>query len=538
MRTRPALLCGLLAALLWLWCAPQLVRRAIQPVPRRTLSLANKLRIVSPEQLEKVTLALRDEEVAAARPALETTNGAVVEYNALFWNINRASKTDQLGRMGAVLGAHGASLVAMSEVPWPLALFTERAMSWGYPYSLLLHTKLRRFNIGLMSKMPLTRAAEARGAPFFHGVLCATVAQSALTCCVTHLTPHAPADRLAEAYALLRLLQPVNDGPLLLLGDLNALSPHDAAMHVASDLARKLAGTSVWQKFSAAPSGGTIDYSVLRTLTSSSPSSSLADLQRAATAQPTVPTNRGGDPRHAAPMRLDYALANRRLRERCPQLSSQTVSDEEAGSLSDHFPVLVRKLCLGGAIERRAAGQRPRFGGQRPNVLDGVDTVSGTRAEAADDAVAAARAAPVGRDGAVWQHVPNDAEVGSDTTSTGPPRRHDGSNGSLSTPALTGRTFTGHTFTADARSQSTIACAGHSLYAALVAPTQVRSGFGTRDLWMLNSASPCPCTPHRTSPHLTVTQHRTSPRLASQYVATPFRHASTLAWTWRRMDPA
>ena len=55
------------------------------------------------------------------------------------------------------------------------------------------------------------------------------------------------------------------------------------------------------------------DYAPLQALTAAD---ALRDLHSGGT--PTVPTRRGGDPRHAAPMRLDYAHATPALLAICP----------------------------------------------------------------------------------------------------------------------------------------------------------------------------------------------------------------------------
>jgi len=150
---------------------------------------------------------------------------------------------------------------------------------------------------------------------------------------VTHLTPHSPAKRLSEAKALRRLLPA---GPTLLLGDLNALSQRDAAAHRATRLRDRLAASGSWQKFSV---GDELDYAPLQALTAAD---ALRDLHSGGT--PTVPTRRGGDPRHAAAMRLDYAHATPALLAICPGASAEPLTDERAGGASDHFPLLV-SLC-------------------------------------------------------------------------------------------------------------------------------------------------------------------------------------------------
>ena len=108
---------------------------------------------------------------------------------------------------------------------------------------------------------------------------------------------------------------------------------------MASKSASKFAadGTGV------APSvnGYRIDYAVLSVLTRDA----LIDLLPPGSLLPTVPTpKRGGDPRHVAPMRLDYALGSRALLARCPHAQARVLREADAGELSmqvlttAHFP--------------------------------------------------------------------------------------------------------------------------------------------------------------------------------------------------------
>ena len=58
----------------------------------------------------------------------------------------------------------------------------------------------------------------------------------------------------------------------------------------------------------------------------------------------SVPTALKADAMHAAAMRLDYAMANSVLAERCA-VSSWLVRDAETDRLSDHYPLLTDISC-------------------------------------------------------------------------------------------------------------------------------------------------------------------------------------------------
>ena len=167
----------------------------------------------------------------------------------MHWNINTAAEPDRLAEIGAVIRTHAPALVGLNEVALGPSAFARAAKAWGFAHSLLLKRDgPHRFNLGLMATSPLERHPSTTASPFFHGVLCARLpAWHGAHACVTHLTPHSPAKRLSEAKTLRRLLPA---GPTLLLGDLNALSPRDAAAHRASGLRDRLAASGSWEKFS------------------------------------------------------------------------------------------------------------------------------------------------------------------------------------------------------------------------------------------------------------------------------------------------
>jgi len=88
-----------------------------------------------------------------------------------------------------------------------------------------------------------------RGPPFHHGYVLVRVGGVRL--CVTHLSPFSAAHRLREAHALLALERAASPRRgFVLVGDLNSLSPLDAAEHAASGLLATLsADAGLTRKF-------------------------------------------------------------------------------------------------------------------------------------------------------------------------------------------------------------------------------------------------------------------------------------------------
>ena len=271
-----------------------------------------------------------------------------------------------------------ADVVCLCEVPWSTTVAAKVAASWGYQHLQLLSARTRRFNLAILSKYPVVRVAEAKpgDSPFFHGVLCVSLPSlDHIVVCVTHLTPHEPRKRLAEARALRDDVVPKAQRaarlnrmpPVMVGGDFNALSRQDESMYARIGMADRLAQNSaMWRKLSV---DHQLDFGVLDAMTSERKTASanedrqdhvFIDLQRGAVGDVlshSVPTERGGDPRLAYKMRLDYVFASRALVEHCPaDTASHVLSDAEigAGALSDHYPIEAR-LCVSGERARATA---------------------------------------------------------------------------------------------------------------------------------------------------------------------------------------
>jgi endonuclease/exonuclease/phosphatase family metal-dependent hydrolase len=122
------------------------------------------------------------------------------------------------------------------------------ARSWGLQYSILLETSTG-YHLGVASRVPIELEHAMRGPPFHHGYVLVRVGGVRL--CVTHLSPFSAAHRLREAHALLALERAASPRRgFVLVGDLNSLSPLDAAEHAASGLLATLsADAGLTRKF-------------------------------------------------------------------------------------------------------------------------------------------------------------------------------------------------------------------------------------------------------------------------------------------------
>jgi endonuclease/exonuclease/phosphatase family metal-dependent hydrolase len=187
--------------------------------------------------------------------------------------------------------------------------------------------------VGVLSRWPI-ESALTLGRPFHHSLLQLRIA--GLQLWIAHLTPVDVASRQVEAdwIAAAARSSPSADAPLLLVGDLNTLSPLDEAAHRRSGLRERLqAEPALRRKFLR--DDGEIDRAPLQTLHAAG----LTELRLPDVDQVSVPTPWNRDPAHAAPMRLDHALANRALLDRGAR--ARIECGEAVAQLSDHYPLVI-----------------------------------------------------------------------------------------------------------------------------------------------------------------------------------------------------
>ena len=251
----------------------------------------------------------------------------ILQYN--IWNGCR-DDPDRLARLGAWLGEHAYDVVGLNELDgWdaPPGL-PGRGRAWGYPHAALGPTGHSTSLLGVLARHPI-RVLGTHTHPFHHGVL--HVAIRGVQYLITHLTPVDAAGREREAAALAALAAG-HAGPVVVMGDLNTLSPLDAPAHAAAGLAAVLQeDATLRRKFLTAD--GLIDYRPMRRLLAVG----LHDPGAAVAGDYTVPTPVNDDTTHAARMRLDYVLVNAALLAHAPTV--RTLRGREVDALSDHYPV-------------------------------------------------------------------------------------------------------------------------------------------------------------------------------------------------------
>lgn len=326
----------------------------------------------------------------------------------LHWNIKMP--VWDAGRWQHVAGylrSTDADVVGFNELWASEGEFAERVRSVGFAFACYLRSSDGRFNIGLAAKQPV-EVTVRRTAGFAHGLLCAKVAE--IIVCETHLTPSSKHGRRAEADLVVAEGSSFNSTPVVLLGDLNALSPLDEDAHRREGLAEKIKASPdkrIRSKFITG--GGGLDYGVVERFLQAG----WVDVHaQGGSPSPTVPGRPASthspvyDLMNEMPMRIDFALVKglpRRWRAAGAVATCGEVLHGDCGEegidlfdVSDHLPV--RVILAPGPPRPTPAnpGATRRLSGE-----DWEDSV----ARAAQRADAWADACRLGRGGGEW-HAP------------------------------------------------------------------------------------------------------------------------------------
>lgn len=200
--------------------------------------------------------------------------------------------------------------------------FTKEA---GWPYCTLFKMKKSPFLIGLASKFPIN-LLNRNEQNFHHGFL--HIKTNGVHFIVTHLSPADAVQREQEAATLADLCRKIKE-PLMLMGDLNTLSPYDEKIYMET-LDILLNHRKLSKKFLK---NSQINNRPMEMLLKSG----LKDLLAGSKFQPTVPTSFNTDPMHTIKLRLDYMLANDALQKRIR--TANVMIDPSTEAISDHYPI-------------------------------------------------------------------------------------------------------------------------------------------------------------------------------------------------------
>jgi exodeoxyribonuclease III len=185
------------------------------------------------------------------------------------------------------------------------------------------------FHVALFHRTGRLLEAQPLRREVHHAVLAATLdlGGTKLKVIGAHLCPFGGEARLLEVQHLIRFAR---EDHVLVLGDLNALSPHDAASYQPGRWLPRRRARHVLPE-----SGGALDTRAISTLEGAE----LVDVLRMhGQAEPTALTPLGAD-FESYQVRIDYVFASRPAAERISRAERVTGGRVEAAS--DHYPLFV-----------------------------------------------------------------------------------------------------------------------------------------------------------------------------------------------------
>ena len=201
----------------------------------------------------------------------------------------------------------------------------------------VFHVASTGFHLGVLSRHPLTVHSTTH-LKMWHGLL--HVEMQGLHLLVTHLTPYDIASRHAEVEVILTYANDMlkRGLPVLLMGDLNALSPLDQSTHNHHELCTTVLCRAQKLRRKFLTPERAIDYTTLQLLLEAG----FHDAGAAVANSTSVPTAVGTDAMHAAAMRLDYILMSPGVEALLSEPAAvYTVRDRLTEHISDHLPVRV-----------------------------------------------------------------------------------------------------------------------------------------------------------------------------------------------------
>lgn len=250
----------------------------------------------------------------------------VIQYNIL------EGACEEPARLHGILSwlkQQDADVVTLNELNGWESHMASHAHEAGYDYATLHKTQGCSYHVGVMTRRP-HEVLIRENRPFHFGLL--GISCDGITFLITHLIPHSSEQRLGEARRIGQLAAAM-PGPVLLVGDLNTLSPLDREEVEQPKALQILRSTpKLTRKFLNAE--GQPDYRPMEKLTAAG----LTDLGAGQSGSHTVPTAANNDSAHALPMRIDYMMGNDAFIKTW-HYEIRVIRTPATDMLSDHYPV-------------------------------------------------------------------------------------------------------------------------------------------------------------------------------------------------------
>lgn len=249
----------------------------------------------------------------------------IVQYNIL----DGCREKDRYEKLANWLQKQDYDVAGFNELnEWSEAEFKGEMSKFGLKHTSLLKMQSSRYHIGIASKYPIEFIYATEEKPFHHGLLHVKI--QGIHFIVTHLSPFESTIRERETEKIAEYIQSIKE-PLLVMGDLNTLSPLDQDFHKERGTKEKMINRKFTNRQHIVD--GKINYQPMQTLLDAG----LMDVGFRGTFDYSMPTKITSYPKDPIYLRIDYMLANAALMDFKPRAEIIRGADVEA--ISDHFPI-------------------------------------------------------------------------------------------------------------------------------------------------------------------------------------------------------
>ena len=210
---------------------------------------------------------------------------------------------------------------------WNADKLERKSKEWGYDYSYIFEMETSPYFVGVISKHPL-EVINTDEDNFYHGLL--HVKTKGTHILIAHLTPFESAMREKETAKIAEFVQGMTE-PVVVMGDMNTLSPLDKDYYEKENIATYLADKKVLANQHLVD--GKINYTPMNTLLQAG----LYDIGFLGDFTSSFPSSLKHDLTKARQLRIDYVLVNGVFMKSHP--IAEIIKNEEVEELSDHYPI-------------------------------------------------------------------------------------------------------------------------------------------------------------------------------------------------------
>ncbi|WP_164667737.1 endonuclease/exonuclease/phosphatase family protein [Virgibacillus doumboii] len=249
----------------------------------------------------------------------------IMQYNIL----DGCRDQERYGRLSNWLKMQDCDVVGFNELnDWTSGEFDEEMKKIGFSYSYLFEAELSPYYVGIAAKDPIEVIGCVEDEPIYHGLL--QVRIKGIHFLISHLTPFESKSREKETEYIADCVRSITE-PVVVMGDFNTLSPHDAAFYKEMNTVEKIKRNSTQKRTHLV--SGHINYKPMENLLDTG----LYDVSDLDAFSYSFPTKIKGELTEPSYLRIDYILVNEKLLTYRPKVS--IINDSDVEMLSDHYPV-------------------------------------------------------------------------------------------------------------------------------------------------------------------------------------------------------